>query len=222
VETTNSSDKETLLTAMEARVLGALMEKQLTTPENYPLTLNALVTACNQKTSREPVTQYSEGDIHRCVEQLRQRDLIEVEYGSRANRYDQRLSRQLYLEKPAQAILTVLLLRGPQTVNELFSRTARMTRFANDEEVQELLDLLCAKTTPIIKQLPRQSGQREVRYTHLLCGEPSAQVESAPAATRAASPTQPTANNSDLEQRVAELERKVAALMEQVGVDKPD
>lgn len=200
-----------LLTSMEARILGALMEKQLTTPENYPLTLNSLVTACNQKSSREPVTQYTEGDVHRCVEQLRERKFIDVEYGSRANRYDQRLSRQLYLEKPAQALLTILLLRGPQTANELFSRTQRMASFANEREVEELLDLLCAKTSPIIKQLPRQAGQREVRFAHLLCGEPEYVVP-------ASAPT-PRQNGVDaLEQRVAKLEQQVAALMAASGL----
>ena len=201
------------LTAIEARVLGALMEKQLTTPDAYPLTLNALVTACNQKTSREPVSNYSNGDIEHCVNQLRQRQFVEVEYGSRANRYDQRLTRKLFLEKPAQAVLTIMLLRGPQTINELLTRTERMANFSSGAAIEDLLNLMCQKTAPIIMKISRQAGQREDRYMHLLCGEPDLSQWSAP--TTSSSPSQ----RQDLEQRVVQLEAKLQKVLEHLNLD---
>ena len=109
---TETDQTEPLLNEVEARILGALMEKQLATPDAYPLTLNSLVLACNQKTSREPITNLEAGEVQRCLSQMQDRKLIEVDYGSRANRYDQRLTRVLGLDKATQALLNVILLRG--------------------------------------------------------------------------------------------------------------
>jgi uncharacterized protein YceH (UPF0502 family) len=199
------------LSAIEARVLGALMEKQQTTPDAYPLTLNSLVLACNQKSSREPVSNYSSGEVQHCVRELAERKLIQVDYGSRAERYDQRLTRVLAVDNKVQALLNVLLLRGPQTVHELLTRTQRMFEFENDQAVEELLNHLCEKFTPLLQRVPRQSGQREDRFVHLLSGAPDL---SAIAAMRSESKA-PAAN--EVEERVAMLEKSLMELEKKVA-----
>lgn len=211
--------KQAMLNAIEARILGTLMEKQLTTPEQYPLTLNSLVTGCNQKTSREPVTNYTRGEIENCLNKLRDRKLVELEYGSRASRFDQRLSRNLYLDKPAQAVLTIMLLRGPQTVSELLNRSDRMYRFQNPAAVQDLLTTLCQKTAPIFVHLPRQSGQREDRYMHLLCGKPDVTAFAASKPTGLNTMPSISTRESDLIARVEELEQQLAKVISHLGLD---
>lgn len=202
------------LTAIETRVLGALMEKQLTTPDAYPLTLNSLQLACNQKTSREPVSNYSSGEVQHCVRALAEKKLIQVDYGSRAERYDQRLTRVIaVIDKPAQALLNVMMLRGPQTVHELLTRTQRMVDFADDQAVEAELTKLAGLITPLVQRIPRQAGQREDRFVHLLSGAPDLE---AIAAMR--SETKP-ASSSDLEERVAMLEAKVAELERKLLTD---
>ena len=207
-----------LLTAVDARVLGTLMEKQLTTPDQYPLTLNSLVTGCNQKTSREPVSNYSSGEVGTSLNELRNHNLVEVEYGSRAERYDQKLSRVLGLDKRKQAVLTIMLLRGPQTVGDLLTRTQRMADFDDSADMEELLDTLCNKTQPMIVRIPKRSGQRDDRYMHLLCGE--VDVSSLPEPTAQAS-QRPSSNsdNQALVDRIEALERKLALVMEQLDID---
>ncbi len=216
--TDSTTEPEAMLTPVEARVLGALMEKQLTTPDAYPLTLNSLVLACNQKTSREPVTHLTDGEVQRSLTQLQDRKLVEVDYGSRANRFDQRLTRVLGLDKPVQALLNVMMLRGPQTASELLTRTQRMYRFQDAVEIDELLASLCQKTKPVVQKIPRQSGQREERYVHLLCGKPDLAALSA--STR--SPSSGTSDGSlkALEERVEKLERQLARLLESHGIDE--
>lgn len=203
------------LSAIETRVLGALMEKQMTTPDAYPLTLNSLVLACNQKTSREPVSNYSSGEVQHCVRELAERKLVDVDYGSRAERYNQRLTRVIStIDKPAQALLNVMMLRGAQTVHELLTRTNRMFEFANDEAVEKALTDLSEKLTPLVQRVPRQSGQREDRFVQLLSGAPDL---SAIAAMRSESKATATgATSSELEERVALLEQQVAMLMKQL------
>jgi len=200
------------LTAIETRVLGALMEKQLTTPDAYPLTLNSLVLACNQKTSREPTSNYSSGEVQHCVRELAERKLIHVDYGARAERYDQRLTRVLpTIDKAAQALLNVMMLRGPQTVHELLTRTQRMHEFADDQAVEAALAKHCEAITPLLQRIPRQSGQREDRFVQLLSGAPDL---SAIAAMK--SESRPAAS-SDLEERVAALETQLAGLEEKLA-----
>ncbi|KZZ16113.1 hypothetical protein A3749_23850, partial [Oleiphilus sp. HI0078] len=165
-------DSSSILSLVEARILGALMEKQLTTPDVYPLTLNSLVTACNQKTSREPVMDLSEGDVQQSLYDLQKRALVKFEYGSRADKYDQRLTREYHMNDAEHAIFCMLLLRGPQTVNELLTRTRRMYEFSGPEELIALVDKLLNRTTPLMCRLPSSAGQREDRYMHLLSGEP--------------------------------------------------
>lgn len=208
-----ADDGQPMLTDIEARVLGALMEKQLTTPEAYPLTLNSLVTACNQKTSREPVMNLENGAVQHCVNRLRDRSLVEVEYGSRAERFKQRLSRALHQTKAEHAIFAVMMLRGPQTVSELYTRTQRMFEFESQQDVEDLLDKLLGRLKPLIQKMPRQPGMREDRYMHLLCGEP-AQVAYKP------SPVRTTESRDELEARVTALEAQMARLLNELGLDE--
>ncbi|WP_196159822.1 YceH family protein [Reinekea sp. G2M2-21] len=206
---TDIENNDAMLTPTEARVLGSLMEKQMTTPDVYPLTLNSLVLACNQKTSREPVMNLQNGEVQRCLNQLEARDLVEIEYGSRADKFKQKLSKALSFDKAEQAIFCLMLLRGPQTVNELFSRSHRMFDFGSATKVQELLETLLGKLKPLVVKIPAQAGQREDRYTHLLCGEPD--LSALPKAT--ASRAVDHSAIDELTQRVEILEKQVADLM---------
>jgi uncharacterized protein len=221
METQHEDDNhanEPLLTNIEARVLGSLMEKQLTTPDAYPITLNSLVLACNQKTSREPVTNYDSGELQRCASQLQDKDLIRVDYSARAARYDQRLTRVLGFDKATQAILNIMLLRGPQTLAELFTRTQRMFEFESIKAVEEKLDYLCAKTKPYFVRIPRVAGQREDRYMHLLCGKPDLEAIAAMASSTKSSAPQDDGKIQLLEQKVETLEQQVHRLQKQIMV----
>ncbi|WP_331343864.1 YceH family protein [Cellvibrio sp. UBA7661] len=210
---TTAASEDTLLNAIEARVLGSLMEKQLTTPDQYPLTLNSLVLACNQKTSREPVSNYDNGTVQRCVSELQDRQFITVDYGTRAARYDQRLTRVLSVDKATQAILTVLLLRGAQTASEILTRTQRMFEFDSPRALEEKLQQLCAKTKPLVIHIPRQAGQREDRYTHLLCGQPDLSAIAAQAASKSTS----SDSRVELEEKIHTLEQRIEVLEKQVA-----
>jgi len=237
IETTTSKDdtNDAMLDTVEARILGSLMEKQLTTPDAYPLTLNSLVLACNQKTSREPVSNYDSGQVQRSVSSMQDRKLIEADYGARAHRYGQRLTRVLSVDKATQAILTVLLLRGPQTVAEILTRTQRMFDFETTHALEEKLAQLCAKTTPLVVHIPKQTGQREDRYMHLLCGKPDlaaigAMISQAKASSgndeRSAQVEQKQealeSKIETLENRIQLLEKQVATLMDLNGVSNTD
>jgi len=201
---------EPMLTTIEARVLGSLMEKQLTTPDTYPITLNSLVLACNQKTSREPVSNYDSGEVQRCASQLQDKNWVAVDYSARAARYDQRLTRVLGLDKAAQALLNVMLLRGPQTLAELLTRTQRMFEFESISALEEKLEHLCAKTTPYFVRIPRVAGQREDRYMHLLCGKPDLEAIAAMQSAK-------TSHHNDNE-HTAQLEHRVMQLEQQLDV----
>lgn len=161
------------LTEIEARVTGALIEKELTTPEYYPLTLNALVAACNQKTNRDPVTNYSEQIVQTALDDLREKNLAYVFYGStsRVPKYKHILDKVLELERSEISIICVLLLRGAQTLGEVRGRTDRLYDFSDLGEVQETLDNLIRRDEPLVAKLERQPGQKEVRYAHLLSGD---------------------------------------------------
>jgi len=165
------------LTIIEARVLGSLVEKQLTTPEYYPLTLNALSAACNQKSNRDPVMSLDETAILSAVDSLRDKNLVYLFYGSssRTVKYKHMLPSVLELEPPAVAVITLLLLRGAQTIGELRGRSDRLYEFSGLGEVQETLDDLASRDDPLVIKLERQPGQKEARYAHLLSGkvEPS-------------------------------------------------
>lgn len=217
MENNEVSIDEPMLTTIEARVLGSLMEKQLTTPDAYPITLNSLVLACNQKTSREPVSTYELGELQRCASQLQDKNWITVDYSARAARYDQRLTRVLGLDKATQALLNVMLLRGPQTLAELLTRTQRMFDFENIKAVEEKLDYLCAKTTPYFVRIARAPNQREDRYMHLLCGQPDLAAIAA-MSNSAKSSSSGEDERGKLEQKIEQLEQHIKRLQQQVKV----
>ncbi|MDQ3679076.1 MAG: YceH family protein [Actinomycetota bacterium] len=163
------------LEAEEVRVVGCLMEKQLTTPQQYPLTINALVAACNQASNRQPVVAYDQWTVESIVVSLKDRGLVRFvhpSHGRSATRYRQVLDEALGLDSRQVALLAVLLLRGPQTTGELRARSERMAAFSGLDEVDEVLQTLASGDDPLVVQLAREPGRREVRYTHLLGGEP--------------------------------------------------
>ena len=165
----------TELSDVEARVLGSLVEKQVTTPEYYPLTLNSLTLACNQKNNRTPVTSYDETTVAQALETLREKNLAYVFYGStsRVPKYKHVLPEVMHLSAPELALICVLLLRGPQTTGELATRAFRLHEFSGLEEVESTLNsLISREPDPLVRRLPRQPGQKEARFAHLLSGEP--------------------------------------------------
>jgi uncharacterized protein len=196
------------LTTAEARVLGSLVEKESTTPEQYPLTENAVVVACNQKTSREPVMTLSLGDVGHALRRMEERKLVRSQHGSRAQRYEHRMAEAYSLTRQQQGALAVLLLRGPQTANEIITRTERMAKFADADELRHTLDRLINRDTPLVVRIPKGPGQREDRYMHLMCGP--VDVEAIAAQRGSDGPS--SSGSSALAQRVDELEARVAAL----------
>ena len=171
-----------MLTPMEARVIGCLIEKQITTPDQYPLSLNALVNACNQKSNRDPVVDYDEDTVSDAVDRLREKKLSLLITGSgRVNKFQQRISETLNLGRRESAVLCTLLLRGPQTLGEVKDRSERMFAFADLAEAETVLDKLADwPSGALIAKLARQPGQKEARFAHLLCGAPA--MESGPSA----------------------------------------
>jgi uncharacterized protein YceH (UPF0502 family) len=191
------------LNALEVRVLGCLMEKQLLTPDVYPLSLNALQSAANQKTSRDPVMALEPADISRTLKMLTEKGLARLMMGSRVDRYEQTASRHFSLTTSQSALVAMLLLRGPQTLNELLTRTDRMAKFSDAEAVRTELDMLIGKRPALVKEIGRAPGQREDRFAHLLAGDVEASV------LASSSPRESTA---ELKARIAELEAEVAEL----------
>ena len=205
------------LTPIEARILGALIEKELTTPEYYPLTFNALLLACSQKSNRDPVMSPDEETLGSGIYSLQDKQLLESFSGAtaRALKYRERLIARLGLTPPERAILCELLLRGAQTPGELRARASRMHPFTTAEEVLSALSSLAARTPdPLVTELPRQPGQKEARFAHLLGDQPpAAPAESplpAPAAVAAAQ--NEAARLKDLGARVAALEAELSDL----------
>lgn len=202
------------LTSIEARVLGCLIEKQATTPETYPLTLNAAVLACNQKTSREPVLNLSPGEVGHALRSLEARGLARLVMGSRADRWEQRTEKQLELVHAQVILLGLLLLRGPQTLNELLTRSQRMHDFEDLAELHHQLERLISRDLACL--LPRQAGQREDRYMHLLgsADDLHAALSARPAERHDSQPD---------DSRYAQLEARIAALEERLSrLEAPD
>jgi len=168
--TETAADSEAMLTPVEARILGSLMEKRYTTPDNYPLTLNALVQACNQKSSRNPVMQLTPGETGNAVNRLRDRKLLDAEFTGRTERYQERLSHQLMLDRKLHAVLCALLLRGPLTLGEIRINASRMVPFDDLGAVTESIERLLAKTPALVQRLQRLPGKREERFGQTLCG----------------------------------------------------
>jgi len=208
----------TLLNNVEVRVLGSLVEKQVTTPEYYPLTLNSLTLACNQKNNRHPVTSLAESAVGSAVESLREKNLVYVFYGStsRVPKYKHVMPEVLHLSSPEMALMCVLMLRGPQTLGEMRGSAMRLYEFSGLEEAETTLNALMAREgDPLVTRLPRQAGQKEARFAHLLSGEVTVEPEpegEAPRATRAARDPDRVAK---LEQEVESLKREIATLQSQ-------
>ena len=200
-----------ILNAAEARVLGALIEKDITTPDYYPLSLNALINACNQKNNREPVTNLDEETVRLALRNLGDKGLAGTAGGadSRVTKYEHRLQEVLNLTRPETAILCVLLLRGPQTPGELRGRTERMYRFEHLDDVGTALQQMMRREPPLAKALGRRPGTKEIRYAHLLSGDVAAWEPPAEAAS--------TGSDSADSERIAQLEQKVAALDKEIA-----
>ena len=210
-----------VLSAAQARALGCLIEKEATTPDAYPLTVNAAQVAANQKTAREPVMALSAGDVHHALRQLETLGLARQQYSSRAERYEHRAGAALDLTRQQLAILGLLLLRGPQTLNELLTRSERLVRFQDVDELRHHLERMIQREMAV--QLPRASGQREDRYMHLLAGPVDVQAlaeqyRSAPSGG-GGSRAHPALESrvQQLEATVAELQEQLAALRAQLG-----
>ena len=201
-----------ILTEIETRVLGSLVEKELTTPEYYPLSLNALVNACNQKSNRDPVMNLNENAVSQALRSLDKEGLAGPAdaMDNRVTKFEHRLQEAFNFERREIAILCELLLRGPQTPGELRSRAERMHRFDDLGQVQSTLQRLAQREPPVVKMLPRQPGTKEARYAHLLSGD--VQIR-APEAAPEAAVTHSTADG----ERIARLENEVAALQNAVS-----
>ncbi len=185
------------------------MEKQRTTPDQYPLTLNALVLACNQKTSRDPVMTLEVGEVGHVVNTLRDRSLVYASFAGRTERYDHKMASSFHLDRQEQAVLCTLMLRGPQTLGELRINTGRMAEFADLPAVVEVVRHLGEREAPLVTQLAHLPGKREDRFAHLLCGEPR---QEAPSPTPISGP-RTSATGSDLrDARIDDLEAQIAAL----------
>jgi hypothetical protein len=205
-----------LLTAIETRVLGALIEKDITTPDYYPLSLNALVNACNQKNNRDPVMTLDESAVRDALATLQEKRLAGPASGadSRVTKFEHRLQEVFNFDRREIAVVCVLLLRGPQTPGELRSRTDRMYHFEALEDVVATLDRLAQREPSLARVLPRQPGTKESRYSHLFSGEPPASAEDVYVA-RAPSPE--TAGEISLSDRVRTLEDEVSRLRQDLS-----
>ncbi len=210
------------LDPVEVRVLGSLLEKEQTNPETVPMTVNALILACNQKTNREPVMQLSEDQVVTALDWLRQEVLAWRSEGARTERWQQSVSRRWGLDRAGKALITLLLLRGPQTAGELRTRSERLHPFATLEEAEEALRRLAAEDEPLVMELPRRPGQKEARWTHLV-GEASPEPEPEEVfegvADPAASPRAALASRVErLEEVVERLAMELEELKKQLGV----
>ena len=199
----------------EIRILGSLMEKQLATPEYYPLTLNALVAACNQKSNREPVMELSESDVERALGRLQDEKLVWRVMGGRAVRFDHNLDSVWHLKRPEKAIITLLFLRGAQTAGELRGRSDRLHSFDSVPQVEEILQDMRGHSEPLVHELARRPGQKETRWMHTVGGEIAEEPAPAGAETAAAAP-----HGEPLSVRVTRLEATVEALQKELGALK--
>ncbi|CAD5357254.1 YceH family protein [Citrobacter freundii] len=210
------------LTATEARVIGCLLEKQVTTPEQYPLSVNGVVTACNQKTNREPVMNLSESDVQEQLDNLVKRHFLRTVsgFGNRVTKYEQRFCNSefgnLKLSAAEVAVITTLLLRGAQTPGELRSRASRMYEFSDMTEVESTLENLATREDgPYVIRLAREPGKRESRYMHLFCGEVDEAIAAADELPAASGDLQ--ARVEMLETEVAELKQRLDSLLAHLG-----
>ncbi|MFO7446035.1 MAG: YceH family protein [Ignavibacteriaceae bacterium] len=201
---------EIVLTAEEVRVIGALTEKELTTPEYYPLTLNSLVNACNQKSNREPVVNYPDVIVEEIIDSLREKGLVRRVTGSdmRVPKYKQGFTEEYNFSPEETAVMCILMLRGAQTLGEIKVRTGRMYNFESLMQVEDVLRNLANREKPLVTKLPKQTGMKESRYTHLLSGEPV--IESVPAEEE----VEISKNDERIEKLESEIETLRAELAE--------
>ena len=215
------------LTAVEARVLGTLMEKARTVPDSYPMSLNALVAGCNQKSSREPITNLSEAEVQEALDGLKRRSLAFTTRGSRVERWEHNFQRAMVVPEQSAVLLGLLMLRGPQTPGELRIHSERWYRFADISSVEAFLEEMRGRSEdkggPLVVQLPRAAGAREARWAHLLCGPVDVEAP--------AQDTAPVAGGSGtvalaervrvLESQVADLRAQMEDLLAQLGLSRP-
>lgn len=215
------------LSPLEARVVAVLVEKQATVPDTYPLSLNALVAGCNQKTAREPVMSVDESQVLNAIDGLKSMSLVFEGSGSRVVRYEHNLGRVMAVPSQAVALLATLMLRGPQTAAELRAHSERLHRFADISSVEGFLDELAERYPPKVVKLPRAPGAREARWMHLLCGEPDPALLAAAAATPSAGGVAAVdldelavlrAEHRQLSAEVAELRALVTRIAGELGV----
>ena len=220
------------LSLLEARVAAVLVEKQASVPDSYPLTLNALVAGCNQKTARDPVIAATDSDVLQAVDALKSLNLVIEVSGSRVSRYEHNVRRVLGVPSQSQALLAILMLRGPQTAAELRSGSERLHRFADISSVEAFLDELAAREPPLVARLARSAGAREQRWAHLLSGEPpSAAARSAGAADGGGGSDDPIAageiaalkaGQRRMADEIAVLRGQLARLAAELGVTLDD
>ena len=219
----------TPLTPTEARVLGTLMEKARTVPDSYPMTLNSLVAGCNQRSSRDPVTNYTEPEVQEALDGLKRRSLAFASSGGRVTRWEHNFQRAMVVPEQSAVLLGVLMLRGPQTAGELRINCERWYRFADISSVEGFLDELRDRTEEkggaLVLLLPKAPGAREARWAHLLCGPVDASLlapAAAEPATSAGGPISPLAQRvSALESEVAQLRALVHDMATQLGLSPP-
>lgn len=207
------------LTPLEARALGVLVEKQHTVPDSYPLSLNALTLGCNQKTARDPVINATEAEVMGAIEGLKEQHLLIEVSGSRVVRFEHNMARGLGVPGQSVALLTLLMLRGPQTSAELRLNTERLHRFADVSSVEGFLEELAEKPPAKVVKLPRSPGEREQRWAHLLCGEPIVPVRSMAASASSSLPPELAVSAGEvgaLRAEVTALRREVDQLRAQV------
>ncbi|MBC5781680.1 YceH family protein [Ramlibacter sp. USB13] len=214
------------LTAAEARVLGTLMEKARTVPDSYPMTLNSLVAGCNQKSSRDPITNLGEGEVQEALDGLKRRSLAFTTRGSRTDRWEHNFQRAMVVPEQSAVLLGLLMLRGPQTAGELRIHSERWYRFADISSVEAFLEEMRDRSEerggPLVVQLPRAPGSRETRWAHLLCGPVDTSVPvQAPPAAPAEEAGALEARVAALESEVAELRAQVQDLLAQLGLSRP-
>jgi uncharacterized protein YceH (UPF0502 family) len=211
VMTKNSEESEikAVFIAEEARVFACLMEKQLTTPKNYPLTINSLMLACNQKSNREPVMSLSEGDVGHTVQKLAEKEFTSIEYGERANKVFHKAGLAFGLNRAQQAVMCMLMLRAPMTLSDIKSRTERMVSFDAVEDVKAVVDELMQREQPLVVLLPKGPGRREDRYSHLLCG---AVTEDVPIREARSLP------DNDYQQQIDVLQQRIEKLERHMGI----
>jgi len=193
-----------ILNPEQVRVLASLMEKHLATPKNYPLTPNSLVSACNQKSNRQPVMALEEGKVVSTVQQLKEQGYASIDYGERVVKYSHRAPGAFKITREEQAILAMLMLREPLTLNDLKARTEKMIGFSSVDEVKESVKQLMSRTPALVMELPVAVGQREERYSHLLAGEPDLTEINIKSSKPSPSPSQV--------QKIAELEARIERL----------